>query len=584
VTWQLAAFSILFVALAGGFAWYERRRPDARVVALVATLAALAALGRIAFAALPNVKPTTDIVLIAGYALGPGPGFAVGAIAGLTSNFFFGQGPWTPWQMAAWGMTGVIGAGLAILTARRVGRWTLAVVCGVVGFGFTAFQDLGDWVTYSDHSLAQLGVYVGKGLGFDAVHAAGCVVFALAFGPALARSVARFARRLEVTWSIPDAAILPVLVLCGLTGWLAGQPGPTGTAAAAGTPAGYLRSVQNQDGGFGSGAGQPSSQLYSGWAALGLAAEGIDPSAVSHGGPSLIAYLASGAHGLSDPGSLERTILVVGAAGLDPSSFGGRNLVAALEGDIRADGSVSGQTNLTAFAILALRAGGVSPPSSMLAWLLDQSDRDGGFNFATAGGFSDVDDTGAALQALAGIPGSRAAVVRARAVAYVEGQQDRDGGFPSTPGAGSNAQSTAWATQGLIAAGVNPSGLHRDGAASPLQYLDSLIAPDGHVRYSRGSDLTPVWVTGEAMMALAGKALPLPAPTVASPAHHRQRAAPRSHAVRTVGAPRAGHRAKPRRPAAAAAGHHVQPTSSVPMLVGYVTLADALALAPVGIG
>ena len=147
-------------------------KPDARLVALVGTLAAFAALGRIAFAPIPNVKPTTDIVLIAGFALGGAPGFVVGAVAGLTSNFFFGQGPWTPWQMAAWGMTGVIGAGVAVLTGRRIGRWPLALVCGVAGFAFTAVQDLGDWVTYSDHSRAQLGVYVAKGIGFDAVHAA----------------------------------------------------------------------------------------------------------------------------------------------------------------------------------------------------------------------------------------------------------------------------------------------------------------------------------------------------------------------------------------------------------------------------
>jgi energy-coupling factor transport system substrate-specific component len=211
MTWQVGAFSLLAVALAGGFVWYERTRPDARIVALVGTLAAFAALGRIAFAAVPNVKPTTDIVLIAGYALGGGPGFAVGALAGLTSNFFFGQGPWTPWQMAAWGATGVIGAGLAWLMSiqhRRVpadappviGRWPLAVACCVVGFAFTAFQDVGDWVTYSDHSLGALGLYVGQGLGFDAIHAAGCVVFALAIGPALIRSVQRFARRLSVSW------------------------------------------------------------------------------------------------------------------------------------------------------------------------------------------------------------------------------------------------------------------------------------------------------------------------------------------------------------------------------------------------
>ena len=121
MSWQLGAFGLLALALAGGFAWYERARPDARIVALVGTLAAFAALGRIAFAAVPNVKPTTDIVLIAGYALGGAPGFAIGALAGLTSNFFFGQGPWTPWQMAAWGATGVLGAALAWGMRARTG-------------------------------------------------------------------------------------------------------------------------------------------------------------------------------------------------------------------------------------------------------------------------------------------------------------------------------------------------------------------------------------------------------------------------------------------------------------------------------
>ena len=206
MSWQLGAFAILTVALAGGFAWYERVHPDTRIVALVGTLAAFAALGRIAFAAFPNVKPTTDIVLISGYALGGGPGFAVGALAGLASNFFFGQGPWTPWQMAGWGAVGVIGAGLAVVSHRRIGRWPLAIVCAVVGFGFTALQDVGDWVTYSDHSLAQLGVYVGKGIGFDFVHAAGCLLFALAFGPALIHSLRRFRTRLNVTWEIGRAS------------------------------------------------------------------------------------------------------------------------------------------------------------------------------------------------------------------------------------------------------------------------------------------------------------------------------------------------------------------------------------------
>ena len=198
-------------------------RPDARIVALVGTLAAFAALGRIAFAAFPNVKPTTDIVLVAGYALGGGPGFAVGALAGLASNFFFGQGPWTPWQMAGWGAVGVIGAGLAVVTRRRIGRWPLAIVCAVVGFAFTALQDVGDWVTYSDHSLAQLGVYVGKGIGFDFVHAGGCLVFALAFGPALIRSLQPVHGAAERDVADGRAAAASIRAR---PAWLARQPGP----------------------------------------------------------------------------------------------------------------------------------------------------------------------------------------------------------------------------------------------------------------------------------------------------------------------------------------------------------------------
>src|ERR671916_2142615 len=119
MTWILASSLLLGAALVAGFAWYERTHPTTRVLALVATLAALAALGRVAFAPLPNVKPTTDIVLFAGYALGGAPGFVVGAVAALASNFFFGQGPWTPWQMVGWGGVGLLGAGLAAVTRGR---------------------------------------------------------------------------------------------------------------------------------------------------------------------------------------------------------------------------------------------------------------------------------------------------------------------------------------------------------------------------------------------------------------------------------------------------------------------------------
>jgi energy-coupling factor transport system substrate-specific component len=574
MSWQLGAFAVLGLALVGGFAWYERTRPDARTIALVATLAAFAALGRIAFAAVPNVKPTTDIVLIAGYALGGGPGFVVGAVAGLSSNFFFGQGPWTPWQMAAWGAAGLIGAVLARLTRRRVGRWPLAIVCFVVGFAFTATQDVGDWVTYSDHSRAQLVAYVGKGLGFDLVHAVGCLLFALAFGPALLRSIERFSRRLEVRW-LPAGPVVPVLLVLAATvsaGWLAGQPGlgVTGNARAAVSPAQYLLTTQNRDGGFGPAPGQASAQLYAGWAALGLAAAGYDPSAVTHGGASLLDYVGSTAPG--DPGSLERTILVVRAAGASVTDFGGRDLLAQLNRDIRHDGSIADQVNWTSFAVLALKAAGAAPSAKTLAWLTRQQDSDGGFNFATAGGQSDVDDTGAALEALAGDDAARERI--SRAVRFIRRQQNGDGGFPSQPGATSNAQSTAFATQGLLAAAV-PLGSMPHG--SPDRYLASLIASDGHIRYSKQLDQTPVWVTGEALMALSGKALPLPPPPAPAPASAPRHRHHTTHVIK--------HHHAPVRSRPHSHRHRTTRHAGRPNLGGFapvLALVTALALAPVG--
>src|SRR5436305_1811546 len=373
MTWQLGSFAILALALASGFAWYERGHPDARIIALVGTLAAFAALGRIAFAALPNVKPTTDIVLISGYALGGAPGFAVGALAGLASNFFFGQGPFTPWQMAAWGVTGLIGAGLAVATRERIRRWPLALVCAVVGFGFAMVQDIGDWVTYSDHSADQLGVYVGKGVGFDFIHAGGCLVFALAFGPALLRSIARFSRRLQVTWRPLDSpAVFAVgsCLACGVA-FVAAPP-----ARAASSPTAYLLAAQHRDGGFGSSPGASSSTLYAGWAALGLASAGHNPADISRGGRSVLTYVRAG--GYSDTGSLERTILVVRAAGASARNFGGHDLIGALERRIRGDGSLSDQVNWTAFGVMALRSDGVARPSRTLGWLASQPGRDGG--------------------------------------------------------------------------------------------------------------------------------------------------------------------------------------------------------------
>jgi energy-coupling factor transport system substrate-specific component len=207
MTWQVATFTLLAGVLGLGFAWYERTHPSSKVLAMVATLAALAALGRIAFAPIPNVKPTTDIVFLTGYVLGGAPGFAVGALAALSSNLIFGQGPWTPWQMAAWGIVGVLGAGWAVLTRRHLYRIPTAALLVGCAFFYGALTNLSTLtVAGGTPTWGQVVALESAGLPFDTAHAVGNVAFFLAFGPALVRVLLRYRARLEVRWTTAPAA------------------------------------------------------------------------------------------------------------------------------------------------------------------------------------------------------------------------------------------------------------------------------------------------------------------------------------------------------------------------------------------
>jgi energy-coupling factor transport system substrate-specific component len=527
VSWQVGVMTMLGLTLLGGFAWYERSRPPSQIVALVAALAAISVAGRVAFSPIPNVVPSTDIALIAGYSLGGAPGFAVGALTGLVSNFWLGQGPWTTWQMAGWGMTGLLGAGLAAATGRRVGRIGLAAFCAFAGFAYGALLDFSVMVTYGgEQSLHRFLALSARGLPFNIAHAAGNAALALAAGPAMARMLLRYRRRFEFAWkrgaiapgartggAAAGAACVIVALLIAVPTLLGGQRA-NASAGGPGSAVAWLRGAENGDGGFGFGRGEDSSPVMTGWAVLGLEASGVNPLDVDHGDATPISYLAGTIGQVQTTGDLERTILALRGAGLDPRHFRGRDLVARLLPRQGGNGSFSGQVNQAAFGILALRAADANGSIGRTAgWLRDHQNSDGGWGFA-AGSSSDADTTGAVLQALAASVNARARASATRlmqgigaGVSYLRSAQRPGGGFPLNGGV-VNAQSTAYAVQGLIAAGVSPSSV-RKGGRSPLDYFASVQAGDGHYRYSSSSDQTPVWVTGQALMAVNGHALPL---------------------------------------------------------------------------
>lgn len=526
MSWQLAAFLILGAVLAAGFAWYERSRPPSQVVALVAALAALAVAGRIAFAAFPNVKPTTDIVIFAGYALGGAPGFAVGALAALVSNFWFGQGPWTPWQMAGWGLCGVLGACLA-LGNRNAGRFALAATCGFAALLYGALLNLSVMATSgAELSWAYFWVLEGRAIPFEAAHFLGNVSLALIAGPAMVRMLTRFRERFawrrtqrgEGAGALPGpggalggggiaALLLAVLAL----GALAPQPA---RATPVGSAADWLEAAQNSDGGFGPSQGDGSRPETTCWAMLGLAAAGRNPLDVASGAKTPVDYLRANLGSVRSPGDLARTILALEAAGADPRDFDGRNLVSDLLASRREDGSYHDWPGSTAFAAIALRAAGADGAvGKSLDWLRSVQNEDGGWG-DTPGSPSTTDGTGAVLQALA--PDSKASQA---GVDYLRHAQQVGGGFPLGGSGTINTQSTAWAIQGLLAAGRNPASFKRGGVSAP-GYLAANQRGDGSYRYAKPTaatppevaNQTPVFVTAEVLVATAGQYYPVAPP------------------------------------------------------------------------
>lgn len=170
---------IMVYALVPFFMVFEGRKPQAREMIVLASMAALACAGRAAFFMLPSFKPIVAIVIISGIAFGGEAGFLVGAVTMLVSNFLFGQGPWTPWQMFAMGFIGFLTGVLhqkGLLPARRL------TLC-IYGFLVTFFIYGGIMnpaalfmSVYEFTWSGLLAIYI-SGVPVDLVHAASTFIF-----------------------------------------------------------------------------------------------------------------------------------------------------------------------------------------------------------------------------------------------------------------------------------------------------------------------------------------------------------------------------------------------------------------------
>ncbi len=119
---------------------FEGRKPKPRELVIISVLCAIASAGRVAFVMLPQFKPVIALVIISGVCFGGETGFLVGSITAFVSNIYFGQGPWTPWQMFAFGITGFFAGILfqkGILRKKKLplsifGFFATLLLCGVI--------------------------------------------------------------------------------------------------------------------------------------------------------------------------------------------------------------------------------------------------------------------------------------------------------------------------------------------------------------------------------------------------------------------------------------------------------------------
>lgn len=172
--YYLCSILFIFYAMIPFFISFEKRKPEAREVVSIAVMCAIAVASRAAFIMIPHFKPMSGIIMITGIAFGAEAGFLTGAISGFVSNFIFGQGPWTPWQMFAYGVAGFLAGmmgkkgvlkGEKPLPAAIFGAVVVVAIVGPILDTSTLFT------ASSEINTASAGAVYLSGLPVNVVHA-----------------------------------------------------------------------------------------------------------------------------------------------------------------------------------------------------------------------------------------------------------------------------------------------------------------------------------------------------------------------------------------------------------------------------
>lgn len=174
------SFVIVLLTLVPFFLSYEKKESSTRLMVILAVLIALSSVSRVLFAAIPGFKPVSAIVILAAIYFRAEAGFLVGTLTALISNIYFGQGPWTPFQMFSWGIIGLI-AGLPYIRQALLKNKFLLIMYGVfAGVIYSLLMDI--WTVLSIDGIFNLKRYVAAvtlSLPFMITYAVANIVFLL---------------------------------------------------------------------------------------------------------------------------------------------------------------------------------------------------------------------------------------------------------------------------------------------------------------------------------------------------------------------------------------------------------------------
>lgn len=192
----LSVLLILFLS----YFYFEKSSMGTKEIALVATLSAFSAVCRVPFYIIPSVQPTTFLVALSGLVFGSYEGFLIGSTAAFISNIFLGQGPWTPWQMFAWGIIGAI-SGILGINNKRLSSEVFGIICFFYGILFGWITNL--WVILSGLKVINFETILSTNLTsfpIDIMHAGGNFIFVILFYDKFYKILVRFKKRLRFTY------------------------------------------------------------------------------------------------------------------------------------------------------------------------------------------------------------------------------------------------------------------------------------------------------------------------------------------------------------------------------------------------